>query len=101
MKRDACKFFSGSFAAMAYAHVAYAVAVSSGVMTEPVFLGRRWSVKYAWGEAAVYSAVSLALAYAGWVATPEDQRPRPVTAAADGQSGRVVTTANPAQPAPR
>src|SRR4029078_1468921 len=66
MNRDACKLFAGSFAALAYAHAAYAVATSSGVINEPVFLGRRWGVGYMWTEAAVYSAVSVALGYVGW-----------------------------------
>lgn len=66
MKREVCKFLSGSFAALAYAHAAYAVATSRGIINEPVFLGRRWGVGYMWTEAAVYSAVSLALGYKGW-----------------------------------
>ena len=61
MKREVCKFFSGSFAALAYVHAAYAVATSRGIINEPVFLGRKWGVGYMWTEAAVYSAVSLAL----------------------------------------
>jgi len=40
MKREVCKFFSGAFAALAYAHAAYAVATDRGVINEPVFLGR-------------------------------------------------------------
>ncbi len=73
MKRDAYKFLSGSAAALAYAHVAYAVAASKGIMNEPVFLGRKWGVKFAWAEVAIYSAISLALAYRGWLAdsTPD------------------------------
>lgn len=59
MKREVCKFFSGSFAALAYVHAAYAVATSRGIINEPVFLGRRWGVGYMWTEAAVYSAVSV------------------------------------------
>ena len=66
MNREACKFFAGSFAALAYAHAAYAVATSSGAINEPVFLGRRWGVGYMWTEAAVYSAISVALGYVGW-----------------------------------
>ncbi|VBA47546.1 hypothetical protein LAUMK142_00812 [Mycobacterium pseudokansasii] len=42
MNREVCKFFSGSFAALAYVHAAYAVATSRGIVDEPVFLGRRW-----------------------------------------------------------
>jgi len=38
MNREVCKFFSGSFAALAYAHAAYAVATSSDIVDEPVFL---------------------------------------------------------------
>ncbi len=73
MKRDAYKFLSGSAAALAYAHVAYAVAASKGIMNEPVLFGRRWGVKFAWAEVAIYSAISLALAYRGWLAdsTPD------------------------------
>ena len=67
MNREVCKFFSGSFAALAYAHAAYAVATSRGIVNEPTFLGRRWGVEYMWTEAAVYSAVSLVLGYFGWI----------------------------------
>ena len=56
MKREVCKFFSGSFAALAYVHAAYAVATSRGIINEPVFLGRRWGVGYMWTEAAVHLA---------------------------------------------
>lgn len=41
MKREVCKFLSGSFAALAYAHAAYAVATSRDIINEPVFLGKR------------------------------------------------------------
>jgi hypothetical protein len=71
MNREACKFFAGSFAALAYAHAAYAVATSSGVVDEPVFLGRRWGVGYMWTEAAVYLALSVTLGYLGWRRPPE------------------------------
>ena len=66
MKREVCKFLSGAFAALAYAHAAYAVATSRGIINEPVFLGQRWGVGYMWTEAAVYSAASVALGYMGW-----------------------------------
>jgi len=66
MNREACKFFSGSFAALAYAHGVYAVATSRGVISEPVFLGRRWGVGYMWTEAVVYTAISVGLGYLGW-----------------------------------
>lgn len=69
MKREVCKFMSGSFAALAYAHAAYAVATSRGIISEPVFLGKRWGVGYMWTEAAVYSAASLAFGYLGWRVT--------------------------------
>ena len=66
MNREACKFFSGSFAALAYAHGVYAVATSRGVINEPIFLGRRWGVGYMWTEAVVYTAISIGLGYLGW-----------------------------------
>lgn len=68
MKRDGYKFLSGSAAALAYAHAAYAVAASKGIMNEPVLFGRKWGFKFAWVEVAIYSAISLALAYRGWLA---------------------------------
>ncbi|RUP03367.1 MAG: hypothetical protein EKK34_19465 [Mycobacterium sp.] len=68
MKRDAYTFLSGSAFALAYAHAAYAVAASKGIMNEPVLLGRKWGVKFAWVEVALYAAISLALAYRGWLA---------------------------------
>ena len=73
MNRDAYKFLSGSAAALAYAHAAYAVAAAKGIMNEPVLFGRKWGFKFAWAEVAIYSAISLALAYRGWRAdsTPD------------------------------
>jgi hypothetical protein len=90
MNREVCKFFSGSFAALAYAHAAYAVATSRGIINEPVFLGRRWGVGYMWTEAAVYSAVSLALGYVGWISRPQEQLQEPTTSAMDGQRKQRV-----------
>ena len=90
MNREMCKFFSGSFAALAYAHAAYAVATSRGIIDEPVFLGRRWGVGYMWTEAAVYSAVSVALGYVGWVSKPQEQLQEPMTSATDRQSKQPV-----------
>src|SRR5664279_4385924 len=77
MNRELCKFFSGAFASMAYAHGAYAVATSSGVINEPVFLGRRWGVGYMWTEAAVYSAVSAGLGYLAWGGRTQDRQRKP------------------------
>jgi hypothetical protein len=82
MKRDAYKFLSGSAAALAYVHTAYAVAASKGIMNEPVLFGRKWGFKFAWAEVAIYSAISLTLAYRGWLAdsTPDTsaREPKPV-----------------------
>jgi hypothetical protein len=66
MNREACKFFSGAFAALGYAHAAYAVATSHGVINEPVFLGRRWGVGFMWTEAAIYTVVAVALGRIAW-----------------------------------
>lgn len=85
MNREVCKFFSGSFAALAYAHAAYAVATSRGIVDEPVFLGRRWGVGYMWTEAAVYSAASLILGYAGWSSKAQSQLQASATSATNGQ----------------
>lgn len=100
MNREVCKFFSGSFAALAYAHAAYAVATSSGIVDEPVFLGRRWGVGFMWTEAAVYSAVSLALGYAGWISKPQEQLQKPATLPTDGQSKQPVGQVNQLSPYP-
>lgn len=77
MNREAYKFLSGSAAALAYVHGAYAVATSCEVINEPVFLGRRWGVGYMWTEAAVYSAVSIALGYLGWRTPAQEQQQAP------------------------
>jgi hypothetical protein len=66
MNREVCKFLSGSFAALGYAHAAYAVATTRGIINEPVFLGRRWGVGFMVSEAVIYSALAAALGYAGW-----------------------------------
>ena len=92
MTREACKFFSGSFAALAYVHAAYAVATSRGIISEPVFLGRRWGVKYMWTEAAVYSAASLALGYAGWAVKPTGPQREPLDYRTDRQSAPATET---------
>ncbi len=86
MNREVCKFFSGSFAALAWAHAAYAVATSRGVVDEPVFLGRRWGVGYMWTETALYSAASLLFGYVGWGSKPAAQVQEPTRAATDGSS---------------
>ncbi|CAN3129058.1 hypothetical protein ACNUDN_14115 [Mycobacterium sp. smrl_JER01] len=93
MRRETYKFLSGSFAALAYAHAAYAVAISTGVMTEPVFLGRRWSANYAWAEAVVYSAASVALAYAGWAAKTTGKQQNSVSPAGSRADTTVGTAA--------
>ena len=97
MKREVCKFFSGSFAALAYVHAAYAVATSRGIINEPVFLGRRWGVGYMWTEAAVYSAVSLVLGYVGWSSKPQARLQAPTTSATDGQSKPPVGAGDQSQ----
>ncbi|MBB3604489.1 hypothetical protein FHT40_004167 [Mycolicibacterium sp. BK556] len=91
MNREVCKFFSGSFAALGYAHAAYAVATTRGIISEPIFLGRRWGVGSMWSEAAVYTALAVALGYAGWGG--EDlERPRNIE---DSQIADVVGSAPP------
>jgi hypothetical protein len=91
MNREVCKFFSGSFAALGYAHAAYAVATSRGIINEPVFLGRRWGVGFMWSEAAIYSALAVALGYAGWGAQSRAQSP-------DIQASQPAVAADGAQP---
>lgn len=97
MNREVCKFFSGSFAALAYAHAAYAVATSRGIINEPVFLGRRWGVGYMWTEAAVYSAVSLALGYVGWGSRPQAQLQESTPSATDTQREQVADAGDQSQ----
>ncbi len=70
MNREASKFLCGAFAGIAYAHAGYAVAASSGIIDEPIFLGRKWGVGYMWTEAVVYAAISAALGYVGWRSRP-------------------------------
>jgi len=102
MNREACKFFSGVFAALAYAHGAYAVATSSGIMNEPVFLGRRWGVGYMWTEAAVYSAASVALGYLGWRNRSHVPQRVPAASAMVSQDLQPLGAgAEPSQPASR
>ena len=102
MKREVCKFFAGSFAALAYAHAAHAVATSRGIINEPVFLGRRWGVVgYMWTEAAVYSAVSLALGYVGWISKPQEQLEKSTTYPTNGQSKQPVGADGQPQPVSR
>ena len=93
MNREVCKFLSGSFGALAYVHAAYAVATSRGIINEPVFLGRRWGVGYMWTEAAVYSALSVALGYAGWSSKPQAHHQQTVSSAAAGQNSQPVPAA--------
>lgn len=92
MNREACKFFSGTFAGLGYAHAAYAVATSHGVINEPVFLGRRWGVGFMWTEAAIYTALALALGRIGWGAEAQRQLPN----RHDAPSGPAPLQARPA-----
>ena len=89
MNREASKFFCGAFAGIAYAHAGYAVAASSGIIDEPIFLGRKWGVGFMWTEAVVYTAISAALGAAGWRSQPvklqEVRAPQ-----TDGQSRQPV-----------
>lgn len=85
MDREACKFVSGSFAALAFAHATYAVVTSYGGINEPVFLGRRWGVGYMWAEAAIYSVVSVALGYCGWRHKSRAAQLHPTASAVAGQ----------------
>jgi hypothetical protein len=85
MNREVCKFLSGTFAGIAYAHAGYAVATSSGIMTEPIFLGRKWGVGLMWTEAVVYSAISLALGSVGWRSEPRRVQEL-ATSSVNGQS---------------
>ncbi|OBG79749.1 hypothetical protein [Mycobacterium sp. E3305] len=98
MNREASKFFCGAFAGIAYAHAGYAIAASSGIIDEPIFLGRKWGVGFMWTEAVVYSAISMALGYAGW-----RQRPVGLRAVAapetNGQSEHGVSQAKAPQSA--
>src|SRR5262245_32155670 len=98
MKREVCKFFSGSFAALAYAHAGYAVAASRGIINEPVFLGRRWGVGYMWTEAAVYSVVSLALGYVGWISKPQEQLSKPASSVTESQRMQPAEQLNQLSP---
>ncbi len=70
MNREVSKFFSGAFAGIAYAHAGYAIAASNGIIDEPIFLGRKWSVGFMWTEAVVYTAISAALGYHAWRSQP-------------------------------
>jgi hypothetical protein len=78
MNREACKFASGFFGALGWAHAGYAIATSCGVVDEPTFLGRTWGVGHMWTEAAVYTAIAAALGYFGWVAAPQESLAEPV-----------------------
>jgi len=95
MNREVCKFLSGSFAALGYVHVAYAVATTRGIINEPVFMGRRWGVGFMLSEAAIYSVLAAALGYAGWGgrshgggASPEGAKPTVVTVMASPAPGK-------------
>ena len=46
MNREAYKFLAGATAGLAYTHAAYAVAASTGIINEPIFLGRKWTVGF-------------------------------------------------------
>ncbi len=99
MKREQCKFFSGVFAGLAWTHAAYAVATSADIVDEPVFMGRSWGVGFMWTEAVIYSALSVALGYAGWNSRSHDRLPASTLAVGNGQ--RAQPTAQAAQPASR
>lgn len=101
MNREVCKFFSGSFAALAYAHAAYAVVTSRGIVNEPTFLGRGWGVEYMWTEAGVYSAVSLVLGYFGWISKTQEQLQKPAIPATDGQIKQPMGAGEQSQPVSR
>lgn len=94
MNREVSKFFSGAFAGIAYAHAGYAIAASTGIIDEPIFLGRKWGVGFMWTEAVVYAAVSATLGYVGWRSQPVKLQ---VVGAPEtnGQSKEGATAARP------
>ncbi len=95
MKREAYKFLSGAFAALAYAHAMYAVLTSRGMIGKTVFLGRRWGVGFMWAEAGVYSAISLTLGYLGWFAKPTALQHLPTASAGAQGAATAAETNNP------
>ena len=95
MNRELCKFLSGTFAALGYAHAAYAVATTRGIISEPVFRGRRWGVEYMWTEAAIYSAAGLVFGYLGW----KTRSPVPPVGSSAAGDLRVVEAAGAGQTA--
>ncbi|MEZ0350916.1 hypothetical protein [Mycobacterium sp. pR1184] len=97
MKREVCKFFSGAFAALAYAHAAYAVATDQGIINEPVFLGRRWGIGFMWTEAAIYSVLGLVLGYFGWISKPQELLEKSDTIAPGAKSRQPVSEGDGAQ----
>ncbi|MEM6109905.1 hypothetical protein AAHS21_27300 [Mycobacterium sp. 050272] len=90
MKREVCKFFSGAFAALAYAHAAYAVATDQGIVDEPILFSRRWGIKFMWTEAAIYSVLGLVLGYFGWISKPQEPLDKSDLFATNGQSAQPV-----------
>lgn len=78
MNREVCKFSSGFFGALGWAHAGYAIATSCGVVSEPTFLGRRWGVGHMWTEAAIYTTIAAALGYLAWGAAPQAAVPETV-----------------------
>ncbi|WP_197498519.1 hypothetical protein [Mycobacterium scrofulaceum] len=92
MNREVSKFLCGAFAGIAYAHAGYAIAASSGIIDEPIFLGRKWGVGFMCTEAVVYSAISAGLGYAGWGARPVEPR-RVGAPETNGQSDQSAGTA--------
>lgn len=98
MNREVGKFLCGAFAGIAYAHAGYAIAASSGIIDEPIFLGRKWGVGFMCREAAVYSAISVAFGYAGWGPRPVESR-GVGTPETNGQSDQTAGTAMFLRPA--
>lgn len=90
MSRQPYTFFAGVFAGLAWTHAAYAVATSADIVDEPVFMGRRWGIGYMWSEAVLYSAISLALGYAGRKAKTEEHEHGSTNAVSNGQGTRLV-----------
>jgi hypothetical protein len=72
MKRDIFKFLCGVMAAASFGHVGYAVAITRGTISVPIWRGREWGVGKMLAEAVVWGALSVGLGYLGWRPEPRE-----------------------------
>ena len=70
-RRELSKFLCGFLAGAGVVHAKMGFAITSGMISEPRYLGHTWSATALWIGAAVYVLASVVFGYLGWRNPPD------------------------------